>query len=243
LDEPGRVGHETQHQVTLTKSMYVSIHEVTQAEWQAVMNWNESSSTGADKPVEQVTWYDAVSYCNQRSSIEGLIAAYTITDPTYDGHHITNATVTWNQDTNGYRLLTEAEWEYTCRATTTSAFYNGAITYPEGCSPLDPNLDLVGWYCGNASTTHDVGGKPANTWGLKDMHGNVWEWCWDWFGEDYGGPATDPTGPTGPTADGRVQLGGCYGIDAGPCRSAYRSYDFPWDKDSIRGLRVCRTGQ
>ncbi|MFH1834058.1 MAG: SUMF1/EgtB/PvdO family nonheme iron enzyme, partial [bacterium] len=96
-DEPGRYSDETQHEVTLTHAIYVSTYEVTQSEWQAVMGWNESYFPGANRPVETVTWYDAVSYCNQRSTGEGLSAAYTITGATYSGNHITGATVTWNQ--------------------------------------------------------------------------------------------------------------------------------------------------
>jgi formylglycine-generating enzyme required for sulfatase activity len=218
--EPGRYNDETQHEVTLTKAIYVSTYEVTQSEWQAVMGWNESFIQGAAKPVETLTWYDAVSYCNQRSTLDGYAPVYTIAGATYSGNHITSATVTWNQAANGYRLLTEAEWEYACRATSTTAFCNGAITNI-ACSPLDPNLDLVGWYCGNASSvTHDVGGKTANFWGLKDMHGNVWEWCWDWYGTYPAGPLTDPTGPA--SGSYRVIRGGGWYDSAQNCRSANR---------------------
>jgi formylglycine-generating enzyme required for sulfatase activity len=165
-DELWRVPDETQHRVTLTKPMYVSTCEVTQSEWQAVMGWNESSVRGTRKPVEQVTWYDAVSYCNQRSAVDGYTPAYTIMGANYDGNHIMSATVTWDQAAEGYRLLTEAEWEYACRATSTYAFCNGGITI-RYCGPLDANLGQVGWHCGNAwGTTHDVGGKRANDWGL-----------------------------------------------------------------------------
>jgi hypothetical protein len=152
-DEPGREPNETQHEVTLTKAIYVSIHEVTQSEWQAVMGWNESYYPGANRPVQNVTWYDAVSYCNRRSVGEGLTAAYTITDSTRSGNHIINATVTWNQAADGYRLLTEAEWEYAARATSTTALCNGPITNSAHDCGADPGLDLVGWYCGNAGTT------------------------------------------------------------------------------------------
>jgi formylglycine-generating enzyme required for sulfatase activity len=196
------------------------MYEVTQSEWQAVMGWNTSWSPGANHPVEMVTWYDAVSYCNQRSAGEGLTAAYRITAATYTQNHITSATVTWNQAANGYRLLTEAEWEYACRATSTTAFCNGGITNIS-CSPLDPNLDQVGWYCGNASNvTHDVGGKTENAWGLKDMHGNVGEWCWDRYGTYPAGPVTDPTGPA--SGSNRILRGGGSDYTADGCRSAYR---------------------
>jgi hypothetical protein len=98
--EPGRNANETQHEVTLTHAMYVSKYEVTQSEWQAVMGWNTSGFSGANRPVETLTWYDAVSYCNLRSAGEELTAAYTITGATYSGSHITSATVTWNQAAN-----------------------------------------------------------------------------------------------------------------------------------------------
>lgn len=238
-NEPGRSGDETQHQVTLTKAIYVSTYEVTQSEWQTVMGWNDSSFQGALRPVESVTWYDALRYCNQRSTLDGYTPAYTITGATYSGNHITGATVAWNQAANGYRLLTEAEWEYACRATSTAAFCNGAITN-FFCLPLDPNLDQVGWYCGNASNaTHEVGGKTVNTWGLADTHGNVWEWCWDLYGA-YSGDAIDPTGPVSGFA--RVTRGGAWDRDARNCRSATRGgSNFPEFRYYFLGVRIART--
>jgi formylglycine-generating enzyme required for sulfatase activity len=237
-DEPGRSSDETQHQVTLTRAIYVSKHEVTQSEWQAAMGWNDSYFPGADRPVERVTWFDAVSYCNQRSIAAAMTPAYTITGATYNGNHITNATVTWNQTAKGYRLLTEAEWEYVCRATSMSAFCNGGITTPFSCSPLDPNLNQVGWYCGNASsTTHDVGGKAANAWGLKDMHGNVWEWCWDYYGAYPAGPVTDPTGPA---SGNRIVRGGSWVMNPKDCRSARRAIG-PAAGDYHTGFHLSRT--
>jgi formylglycine-generating enzyme required for sulfatase activity len=238
-DEPWRAPDETQHEVTLTRSFYISTHEVTQSEWEAVMGWNDPMFPGPNLPVEGVNWYDAVAYCNLRSTQEGLTAPYTMTDVVYIYHHIAYATVAWNQAADGYRLPTEAEWEYACRATSTSAFCNGGIT--DGyCSPLDPNLDQVGWYCGNSwQMTHDVGGKAANAWGLQDMHGNVWELCWDWMGDYPAGPVTDPTGPE--PSSGRVLRGGCYWYEALHCRSASRGSRGPGTDTYNIGFRVCRT--
>ena len=238
--EPGRGGGETQHGVTLTKAAYVGICEVTQSEWQSVMGWNESTFQGPNRPVEQVTWYDAVSYCSRRCTRDGYTPAYTITGATYDGNHITGAEVAWNQTANGYRLLTEAEWEYACRATSMTAFCNGTITHSAWDCGRDPGLELVGWYCNNSSsTTHDVGGMTANAWGLKDMHGNVWEWCWDRHGAYAAENVTDPTGPA--SGSGRVSRGGAWPYYARDCRSAYRSSYEPGVRYSNLGLRLSVT--
>jgi formylglycine-generating enzyme required for sulfatase activity len=242
-DEAGRQDNETQHQVTLTKFIYVSKHEITQTEWQNVMGWNESDFKGANRPVEEVTWFDALKYCNERSARENKTQVYHITDITPDGNHIEAATVTAIWSANGYRLLTEAEWEYTCRAGSATAFCNGGITNT-ACGQVDPNLDLVGWYCGNAGdTTHEVGGKAANAWGLEDMHGNVWEWCWDWKGYwDYPtGPVTDPLGAA--SGDYRVIRGGGWlGGGAQWCRSAARGGNNPDGRSGV-GLRVARAAE
>lgn len=237
-DEPGRDSDEIQHQVALTEAFYVSKHEVTQSEWESVMGWNESYFQGANRPAERFSWYDAVQYCNQRSARDGYTPVYTVTSPVYSGNHITSATVTWNQSANGYRLLTEAEWEYACRATSQTAFCNGGIA-DLGCGN-EPNLAAVGWYCGNSGgETHDVGGKAASLWGLEDMHGNVWEWCWDWYAA-YAGDATDPVGPT--SGSNRVARGGGCGSLAPLCRSANRSGSAPGlSGASDLGLRLSRT--
>ena len=219
MDELSRIDNETQHQVTLTRPFYLCNHEVTQSEWQSVMGWNDSPLPGADLPVERVNWYDTVKYCNERSTRDGYEPVYDITNPTYSGNHITSASVTWNQNANGYRLPTEAEWEYACRAGSTTAFCTGAMTH-SGCYPRDPNLNQVGWYCGNSDyTTHDVGWRDGNAWGLYDMHGNVWEWCWDPYG-DYEGDVTDPIGPA--SGDKGIMRGGGCSQPASFCRSALR---------------------
>jgi len=240
-DELGRQVDEMQHQVTLTKALYVSRHEVKQSEWQAVMGWNESDFQGSDQPVEKVNWFDAVKYCNDRSTREGREQVYTITGITTSGNHITAATVTATWSANGYRLLTEAEWEYACRAGSTTAFCNGGITNT-ACSPVDPNLDLVGWYCGNAgSTTHNVGGKTANAWSLEDMHGNVGEWCWDWWGGYPTDPVSDPLGAA--SGSSRVIRGGTWYSYAEIGRSAYRLISPPDNRGSTIGLRIARAAQ
>lgn len=241
VGEPGRVSDETQHTVVLTDSLYVCKHEVTQSEWRSVMGWNESAYPGDNRPVEEVTWFDAVTYCNDLSSRDGYDAVYAITGVTSSGNHITAATVTLIPNANGYRLLTEAEWEYTCRATSISAFCNGGVTNVGlNCSPLDPNLDAVGWYCGNSSnTTHDVEGKSANLWGLKDMHCNVQEWCWDWYAAAYpSGPVSDPVGPA--SGSYRVLRGGSLLSYARNSRSAVRIGNVPSRRYYNIGLRVAK---
>jgi formylglycine-generating enzyme required for sulfatase activity len=228
-DELGRYDDETQHQVTLTRAFELKATEVTQAEWRAVMGNNPSGfqDCGDDCPVEQVSWDDAVDYCNALSAQQGLA-------PCYDGDRNFPGL-----DCGGYRLPTEAEWEYAARAGTQTAFYTGDITYPE-CRPLDPNLDAAGWYCGNDDgSKHPVGQKQPNAWGLYDMHGNVWEWVNDWYGDYPAGAAVDPLGS--PVGDGRVERGGSWDRYARSARSANRYRGSPdYRRDSI-GFRPARS--
>jgi formylglycine-generating enzyme required for sulfatase activity len=242
--EPGRNSwgtREAEHEVTLTKPFHLCEHEVTQAEWSAVMSTHPSHFAGDNLPVERVSWFDAIEYCNQRSAGDGLIPVYTLRDVARNDGRIVAAIVSWNRGGNGYRLPTEAEWEYACRAGSTSAFCNGSITHVE-CSPLDQNLDQVGWYCGNSSArTHEVGGKAPNEWGLKDMHGNVREWCWDRYGEYRAGPLSDPAGPAWGST--RVFRGGQWSYHAQYCRSADRLEVEPTYVDYNVGFRVARNTQ
>jgi formylglycine-generating enzyme required for sulfatase activity len=137
-----------------------------------------------------------------------------------------------------YRLPTEAEWEYAARAGSTTAFYNGGITNT-GSSPVDPNLDKIGWYLGNSdSEPHPVAQKQANSWGLYDMSGNVYEWCADWYGTYPTGAVTDPTGST--TGSNRVIRGGGWYNYAQNCRSAYRGSNSPGGRNLGIGFRLVR---
>jgi formylglycine-generating enzyme required for sulfatase activity len=205
------------------------------------MGWNESANQGADRPVENVTWFDAVEFCNRSSLLAGKPPVYGITNITREGNHITGAEVTADWAATGYRLLTESEWEHACRAMSQTAFCDGGITNLL-CAPVDPDLDTVGWYCGNAvGATHDVGGKNPNGWGLYDMHGNVSEWCWDWWGTYPAEVTFDPLGPESGTL--RVFRGGSQHSDAQHCRSAVRGYDLPGHRDAFIGLRIARTAE
>ena len=235
--EPGRDADEWQHTVVLSDSLVAAVTEITQADWQALGLSDPSTFTGASRPVDSVTWLQAVAYCNARSADAGLTAAYTIS-----GNN-----VTWDQGADGWRLPTEAEWEWLCRAGSPTAFAGGPLT-GRVCN-TDPVLDAMGWYCGSTfagtPATADVAQKTANSFGLSDMHGNVWEWCWDWYG-DYrtgdpngDGVVLDPTGPAAGTE--RVVRGGSWYGGSEECRSANRASRFPDSTDDIVGLRVVRT--
>ena len=183
IDEGGRQGDEIQHTVKLTRPFWIGATEVTQAQWKAVMGVNRSNFEGDDLPAEKLSWKETEVFCKKLSEKEGM----------------------------RYRLPTEAEWEYACRAGAAGAFSGTG------------NIDDMGWYASNSeSRTHPVGTKQPNGWGVYDMHGNVSEWCSDIYGADYPQwPVTDPAG----AADGkyRVIRGGSWNYFAGGCRCAARS--------------------
>jgi formylglycine-generating enzyme required for sulfatase activity len=196
---------EQQRRVEITQGFYMSATEVTQAQYEMVMGSNPSNFKGADHPVEVISWLDAVQFCNKLSARENLSPAY----------RIGGDSVTWDDLTNGYRLPTEAEWEYACRAGTTAAYYTGGS---------EADLAHAGWYGGNQrGGTRPVGKKTPNAWGLYDMHGNVWEWCWD------------------PQGSYRVCRGGSWNYYAGNCRSAFRSWEDPSGAFIFLGFRVVRS--
>ena len=226
LSEDCREIDETQHTVTLGREIFTSPYEVTQDEWETLMPSNPSTFSGSDLPVDGVTWYEAVAYCNALSLDEGYAPAYTIVDDM----------VTWDVAANGWRLPTEAEWEWLCRAGTATAFFTGDI---EDCSFSD-NLADAGWYLDNAGAeTHPVGEKEANAWGLYDMHGNVMEWCWDHAGDYPEIDVLDPIGPVGGVS--RIARGGSWDQQAMRCRSAARTAHVPDSRNDFMGFRVVRT--
>ncbi len=202
-----------QHRVRLTHPFYVGEHEVTQAQYERVVGTNPSWFKGANNPVEQVSWNDATAFCKKLSQRTGKTV----------------------------RLPTEAEWEYACRAGSTTKWCFGSDA---------TGLGGYAWYARNSGghrthaavkgrQTHAVGRKKPNAWGLHDMHGNVWEWVADWYGADYyaKSPRDDPTGPEGGTR--RVLRGG--GLPSSPlfCRSALRlSYLPPTGRHFFVGFRV-----
>ena len=221
--ELGKRDNETQHEVTLTKGYWMGKFEVTQAQYEAVMGTNPAWYKGADLPVEYVDWYDAKIFCLRLTSQERTAGRLP------EGYE--------------YDLPTEAQWEYACRAGTTTALNNG-----KDLSSWFENSELneVGWYLYNAGgvddgSTQPVGQKKPNAWGLYDMHGNVYEWCSDWYDEDY--PTTAVTDPTGPAFGSyRVLRGGCWSEEATHARSAYRTGAVARSPYSIntntKGLRV-----
>jgi len=217
VNEQGRASNESpQRQISLNP-FYMGKYPVTQAEYEEIMGINPSNFKGSNLPVEQVSWFDAVEYCNKLSVKEGFTPVYII-----DRNN-----VSWNFDANGYRLPTEAEWEYACRAGTQTPFSSG------------DSVNDAGWHSGNSGNkTRPVGEKLPNSWGLYDMHGNVLEWCWDWLGYYSGGAQTNPQGPS--LGTDRTYRGGCWRFAAHQARSAYRFGNHPNLKTFFLGFRVVR---
>ena len=225
---------ELQHLVTVS-DFYLSPSEVTQREYRALMGNNPSNSQGDNLPVENVTWFDAIRYCNALSTQEGLAPAYTI-----QGDN-----VTWNRNANGYRLPTEAEWEFACRAGTTTPFNTGNNINDNQANCNNNygyNNDASGRVIGGyRQKTVAVNSFNPNQFGLFDTHGNVWEWCWDWY-EAYSTPAqTNPTGAE--TGTLRVNRGGGWNDFPRHIRSAYRAAT-PSNNSSFNiGFRLARNAR
>ena len=212
VSEKGRYEDETQHRVQMTKGFFMGVTEVTRQQWQMIMGDTPAKSDpgGANHPVDHVSWNE----CQQ------FIMA-----------------LNKQEKSRRYRLPSEAEWEYACRAGSDSALTNGDITHM-GCEH-DPNLNRVGWYCGNTEEmTQPVGKKEPNAWGLHDMHGNAWEWCQDWYEKYPEGQSLNPKGP--PAGSSRVFRGGGWGLTARTCRSAFRDKYAPDLKCKLLGFRIVR---
>ena len=202
---------ETQHQVILTEGYWLGETTVSQALWEVVMEENLSNFKSPERPVENVSWEDAQQFLKKFNSKRVDL---------------------------GFRLPTEAEWEYACRAGTTTTFWFG-----ENITPTQVNYNGDYPYANgekgrNRQETIEVKALPSNSWGLYQMHGNVWEWCEDWYGEYPKGPVTDPKGSE--TGDDRVLRGGSWSYYGGYCRSAYRFRNPPDLRNVSAGFRLAR---
>ncbi len=258
--EAGRFSPETQHQVTISRSFWMSQYEVTVGEFRRFVtatgyqteaetsgggyvvvtdgSWEEKTdanwqnpyfSQEDNHPVVLVSWNDALAYCNWLSKEEGLTPAYTISEEN----------VTWNREANGYRLPTEAEWEYACRAGTTTPFNTG-----NNITTNQANYNGNYPYNGNAKgeyreRTTAAGSFAPNPWDLYDMHGNVWEWCWDWFGDYSSESQIDPMGAVSGTF--HVLRGGGWVYYGQFMRSAFRDDGTPSFRDNFGGFRLARS--
>jgi len=214
--EMGHKSNETLHQVTLTKGFWIGKYEVTQAQYKAVMG-EIAHSDGDNYPVRSISWEDANTFCERLTQVERAAGRITMLYK--------------------YTLPTEAQWEYACRAGTTTGLNSGKELITSWLD-TDANLDEVGWYFGNSGLVfHRIGQKLPNAWGLYDMHGNVWEWCLDGWKENLGSKAvTDPI--TGEDSN-RVRRGGSMDCGARDCRSAVREgHSSDYDYLTLNGIRV-----
>ncbi len=254
--EKGRQPDEAPHPVQFEKTFLVARNEVTQDQFEKFLGFNPSgfSANGENKakvkdlktgtfPVESVTWYDALAFCNALSAKDGYDPYYELEDVKKNGDRIAQATVTVKGG-RGYRLPTEAEWEYACRAGSATRFHFG-----EDCTGVEGNYKCIisGGYGGSVEKpglgrTAPVGGYAANRAGLRDTHGNVAEWCWDCYERDYPVAKVALVDPSGPAAGThRIVRGGSWLVTDTHCRSASRHRLTPDEFKDFVGFRVART--
>lgn len=237
-DEYSRNNERPQHRVHITKNLFVGVHPVMQNEFLSLMNFNPSTAVENELcPADSVTWYSALEFCNKLSEEEGIVPYYELSNVkrrTSGAIEFADVNVIGGM---GFRLLTEAEWEYACRA--------GSIT-PWCFGDNVEEVKKYAWYYDNApAETQPVGGRKPNAWGLFDMHGNIMEWCQDWYGEFYYQQCSEEEeNPVGPE-DGvsKVLRGGAWQFGAESTRCAYRNSSTPDAASSVIGFRICRNAE
>lgn len=218
---------QVEGQSVVVGSFLMGQYPITQEEWQSVMGINPSAWKGSHLPVESITWYEAVEFCNELSLQQGLAPCYT------DNGEI----ISCDWSANGYRLPTELEWEYAARGGVHQSHYQYSGS---------DDIDEVAWHEGNSDgRTHAVGGKKPNALGLYDMSGNVREWCWNWYDDGYGGSSAsiNPPDATSCYSEGRYFRGGSWNDSASACTVTVRNnflayYAYPYV--GLRVVRLCR---